>query len=503
MIANWIIMIIGMGLLVYLGIKANQIASSDDEAGFLLGGRGFGPFVAAGTIMATGFSGWCFVGCPGVVYSFGFTELLANFFFAISITAAILFFGNHLRRRAGKLGSLTLPEYIRQRHQTPGNESLGRVVQGLAAIINIVLMIVFIVAQTKALGLVCSHWLGISFITASLLMLVIIIAYTATGGLAAVAWTDVIMVIGMSIGCIVIMFQIFGDISLGQLVAKMNEIDPELVNPTSGRPYGASKIGPFLVAPYAFMFAAVLPYMCVRFLAVRKNVKWRHIAAISVPLGIVLSLIPIVGAYVRVKGHMGIIPVLTSPDLAMPIYLKNFMPGIIGGIISLFIVFAMGSTADSILQVLSASVSHDLRKAITGKKHHSPRTILNINRAAVVVMGIIGFIAMLCAPPAYLNFISILGTGTLQAAMAGPVFFGTLWRGNIIGAIASMLGGAISTAYFLLQTDLGWVVSPLIGDAVGIFLYIAVSKLTFGVCPRREDVPRSEAIPAKTEKSLA
>ena len=58
MVMNWIIMACGMLLLVYLGIRANKIASSDDEAGFLLGGRSLGPFVMAGTIMATGFSGW-------------------------------------------------------------------------------------------------------------------------------------------------------------------------------------------------------------------------------------------------------------------------------------------------------------------------------------------------------------------------------------------------------------------------------------------------------------
>ena len=128
MVMNWIIMTCGMLLLVYLGIRANKIASSDDEAGFLLGGRSFGPFVMAGTIMATGFSGWGFVGAPGVVYEFGFTELLANFFFSLSITAAILFFGNFLRSRAGEIGSLTLPEYIRQRHQVSEKDPLGPVV---------------------------------------------------------------------------------------------------------------------------------------------------------------------------------------------------------------------------------------------------------------------------------------------------------------------------------------------------------------------------------------
>lgn len=483
---NWIIMSAGMILLVYLGIRANKIASSDDEAGFLLGGRSLGPFVMAGTIMATGFSGWGFVGAPGVVYEFGFTELLANFFFSLSITAAILFFGNYLRSRAGAIGSLTLPEYIRQRHQTSATDPLGPLVQGLAAVINIVLMIVFMVAQTKALGLICSNWLGLSFNVAALMMLVIIITYTALGGLAAVAWTDTIMALGMSLGCVFILFQIFGDISLGNLVTTMNEINPELVNPSSGRPYGQPKIGPFLVAPYAFMFAAVLPYMCVRFLGVREGVKWRHIGAISVPLGIILSLIPIVGAYVRVKVHTGVIPPLASADMAMPTYLENFVPGLISGIISLFIVFAMSSTANSVLQVLSASVSHDLRKAVMGKKRYSPRAILTMNRSAVVVMGIVGFIAMLSAPPAFLNFISILGTGTLQAAMAGPVFIGTLWRGNSIGAIASMLGGGLTAGYLLIMTDMGWVVSPLIGDVVGITLYLAVSKLTLGVSHKEE-----------------
>ena len=233
--------------------------------------------------------------------------------------------------------------------------------------------------------------------------------------------------------------------------------------------------------------------MCVRFLGVRADAKWRHIAAISVPLGMVLSLIPIVGAYVRVKVHMGVIPALASPDLAMPTYLSNFMPGILGGIISLFIVFAMGSTADSILQVLSASVSHDLRKAITGRQDHAPKTIRLLNRSAVVVMGIVGFLAMLTAPPAFLNFISILGTGTLQAAMAGPVFVGTLWRGNSIGAISSMIGGAATAGILLLYTDIGWVASPLIGDVVGIALYVGVSMLTFGICQRGGEVATASA----------
>ncbi|RKX74479.1 MAG: sodium:solute symporter family protein, partial [Spirochaetes bacterium] len=233
---NWIILVIGMGLLVYLGFRATKIASSEDEAGFLLGGRSFGPFVAAGTLMATGFSGWGFVGSPGAAYEYGPTELLANFFFAPAILIAILFFSNFMRKRALELGSLTLPEYIAQQHGA--KEGWARALQGLAGLVTVLMMLTFIIAQVKALGSISSQWLGISIDLGALIMIAIIIAYTAAGGLAAVAWTDVAMVLGMSFAAVVIMIQIFSDTTLSNMIATLKTIDPQLVNPDGAQPYG-------------------------------------------------------------------------------------------------------------------------------------------------------------------------------------------------------------------------------------------------------------------------
>ena len=52
----------------------------------------------------------------------------------------------------------------------------------------------------------------------------------------------------------------------------------------------------------AFLFAAVLPYMAVRFLAFRAEVRMHQVGIYVAVMGGLLSLIPIVGLYMRAYG---------------------------------------------------------------------------------------------------------------------------------------------------------------------------------------------------------
>jgi sodium/pantothenate symporter len=158
----------------------------------------------------------------------------------------------------------------------------------------------------------------------------------------------------------------------------------------------------------------------------------------------------------------------------------------LGGLISLFIIFAMGSTADSILHTMASAVGHDLRKSVFGARDFSGKSKLVINRLSVVILGLLGFVLYLLSPPFFINFLAYLGTGTLQAMLIGPIFIATFWRGNAVGALASMIGGFLSCTLLLFLTNLGWVVAPLVADAIAIFLYFVVSLLTFKVVPRSE-----------------
>nr|WP_298522357.1 sodium:solute symporter family protein [uncultured Halomonas sp.] len=467
---NWGLLLITFGLMIYLGFLSSRMMKKGDEGGFLLAGRSLGAFVGAGTIVATGFSGWGFVGSPGATYQFGAIEILGNFFFAPAMVIAVLYFASFLQAKAVDMGSNTIPEYIAQIH---GGGTLGRAVQGLAALITIILLLVFLTSQIKAVALLGANWLDIEMTNSALLMVGVIIIYTMLGGLAAVAWTDTVMVCGMVVAAVLIIIQILTSVSLGEWETALNAADPEFLNPTTGAHYGDSPASVFLVLPYAFLFAAVLPFMAVRFLAFKPDVKLHKMGVYVAFFGALLSLVPVVGLYVRMK-----VPDLADPDNAMPVYLAEFMPPALEGLITLFILFAMKSTANSLLHTVASATSHDLRLALFGNVFQRASLVLWINRFAVVILGVVALLMMLYAPPFMLSWLGILGTGTLLASLIGPVFISTFWQGSAWGAIVAMLAGFFTSGYMMLFADVGWLMGPLTGCVVSSICYVGVSLVT-------------------------
>ena len=473
---NWSLMGLSFAVLIGLGIRAARIADSGDESGFLIAGRSLGPFVGAATIMATGYSGWGFVGSPGVAYEYGAIEVLGNFLFGPAFVLAILFFAQFLRARAQAIGCCTIPEYIAREH---GAGRWVNVLQAISAVIIVVLLLVFLVSQIKAVGLLGARWLDIDLAASATLMIAVVVLYTLLGGLAAVAWTDTIMLCGMMLAAVVIVGQMLGDTSIGGLIAELRAIDPALVDPQDSGPYGASRGSVFTILAYATLWAAVLPYMGMRFMAFRSDVKMRTVALYAAPMGVVLSLVPLVGLYVRAR-----VGGLDDSDEAMPVYLTTFLHPAVGAVITLCILFAMKSTANSILHTVSSAVSHDLRQALFPHRTFSASATLWINRGAVAVLGVLALVLMLYAPPFLLSWLGILGTGTLLAATVAPVFVSVFWRGNAYGALASMLTGTHTSGGLLLFSGAGWMIGPLAGCAVATVAYVAVSWSTFSIQPR-------------------
>lgn len=210
---NWVIFIIAVIVLLSVGAwTGHKIKSAKAGEGFLLGAKQIGPFVGAGTIMATGYSGWGFIGSPGTAYAYGTIEVFANFLFAPAIVFGTLFFAGFMRKQAEQFGGLTVPEYLALTHRGPDN--IRRIVHFIAGLATFVFLSVFIIGQIRAVGLVASEWLGISNILASTLLMAVIIIFTMQGGLLAVAITDTIMCIGMLIASVIVYFTIVQDVSL-------------------------------------------------------------------------------------------------------------------------------------------------------------------------------------------------------------------------------------------------------------------------------------------------
>lgn len=117
---NWWLLLGTISIMVGLATYSNKVMhKGNGEGGFLLASNCLGPFIGASTIVATAFSGWGFMGSPGVAYKYGAIELLGNFFFAPAIVLAVLFCARFLHHKAQTMGTLTIPEYIAHSHSGP------------------------------------------------------------------------------------------------------------------------------------------------------------------------------------------------------------------------------------------------------------------------------------------------------------------------------------------------------------------------------------------------
>jgi len=492
-VTNWIIFIVASIGLISVGAFSNHRIKKSKKSGegFLLGAKQIGAFVGAGTLMATGYSGWGFIGSPGTAYAYGTIEVLANFFFAPAITLGTLMFAGFMRKQADKFGGLTVPEYMAVTHR--GTNKQKRIVHFVAGLATFVFLSVYIIGQIRAVGLVASEWLGISQGLASMILVLVVIIFTMQGGLLAVAITDTIMCIGMLVASVIVYFTIIQDIPMMDLITQVGKLNKEFINPTSSVPYGNAIYSVFLVFIYALLFTTTLPYMSVRFLSFKENIKIHTMALIMAPMGIILSLIPLTGIYMYYKD-----PTLSNPDSAMPVFLNTFLPPFLGGMITLFILFAMLSTISSVLQALASSLSYDMFVSITNRnaKHGDL-----INRIGVLATALWAMFLTFIAPQGLLNQIAYIGTGGLISAFVGPTIMRIFVEGDLRTCLSSMIVGFITNVILVFQLEVGWVEAPIIAGLAGSIVYIIMGYITNGMAKKPKNLDINANIKASIKKS--
>lgn len=471
MIWNWSIFIITCLLMVFVGFwSGRKVKGADTDEGYLLGGKQIGPFVGAAALVATGYSGWGFIGAPGTAYAYGTIELLANFLYAPAICFGTLWFANYLRKQAGDRGGLTIPEYLSRVHR--GTDKEKRAVHFLAGIATLVFLTVYVVGQIRALGYTGSVWLNISEQLASILLMLVVLFIAVQGGRLGIAASNTIMCVGMLIAAAIVLYVIRADMSIGELFQRVAEIEPGMMNPQTSAPYGQGKYSVFLVFVYALLFTTCLPYMSSQFLTFSDKTKTHKVALYIAPMGLVLSVIPLVGLYMRIKN-----PGLAIADMSMPVFLNTFVSPKIGGLITLFIIFAMLSTVSAVVQTQAAALSYDIRSGLNMKE---PKRGDLINRIAVIVIGVVSILLTYFAPQGMLNQFSYIGTGGLISMLFGPTIVQIFVKANARTCFWSMSVGLITNILLNTLTSAGWVEIPIIGAAVGGILYAVMGYITNG-----------------------
>lgn len=430
----------GIYLLLVLAIGLWAARRTRTAKDFFIAGQGVGLLVTALATMSAAFSGFLFIGGPGLTYRLG----MASFFicFPVSFTAGLLCWtvAKRLRLLAEVREVFTVPDAIYYRYGS-------RTASGLAAVAVVMGTLGYLGAQLQALGVLIEAIFGTramfggsSLAVAMTVGLLVVLFYSVAGGMVAGVYTDVFQGTLMIGAALAVFFYAMdaggGPGMIAQQIATSEVFGPSFLDPLGNLPL-------FTAMGFFFLFAVGSlgqPQTLHKFFMLDDPLKLKWMPLILGGSQALVVLIWLgIGLAIPALVSSGGLEALAHPDDAAPTFLLNFAPQLLAGLVFAGILAAIMSTADSFVNLASAALVRDLPRAF-GREISDQ---LFWGRLAVVGVAVAsaGFAWL------YGDLIALLGTfafGTFAAALTPAVAVGMNWRGvTPSAAVASISTGLV------------------------------------------------------------
>lgn len=405
-----------------IGVWATRRTRSPRD--FWVAGRGVGVLVAGVVTMAAAFSGFVFLGGPGLTYRIGLTSLFINL--SIGFTSGLL--GWSLAKRLRLLAEVrevyTVPDAILCRYGS-------RAASGTAAVAILIGTVGYLGTQLLALGRLLEAVLGLrglfgeqGLLVGVAIGLAVLLFYSVGGGMTAGVYTDVLQGTLMILAaCAVFGYAMQAGGGLGAVAESI--AGSERFGRDFLEPFGETPV--LMALSFYFVFGiGVLgqPHMLHKFYMVRDPHSLRWLPLTLGGSQILCLLIWFgVGIAVPALVAQGKLAPLTNPDDAAPLFLLHFTPEVVTGLAMAGILAAIMSTADSFMNIGAAVLVRDLPRAF-GRR--VSRELLWGRLATAGVTLAATALAFL-----YDDLIALLGTfsfGTLGAALAPALAVGLHWK---------------------------------------------------------------------------
>lgn len=424
---------------ILVGALANRRLSVDVED-FFLYGRKAGFIVLYLTVVATYHSAFAFLGSGGFFYTHGIGFWDAGTW--TILTGAITYV---LGSRIWALGK-------RFRYITPADMLAdfyeSEAVRVVTALVSVVFTILYIQVQAQGLGYIINVASGgrVTYELGTLILLVVAAAYVMAGGIRAVYWTDVLqgvwMYIALWVGGLFLAWKVFG--GPGPLWDRLVQERPDLL--TLPGPRGFFRPGMWFGMTMVLSFGIVFqPHMMIRYYTAisGRTIKW---LGATTPIYLMTIYIP--AALVGLGGAL-VMPGLEVPDRVFPEMLFAHAPAWLTGLVLAGATAAAMSTLDSILHANTTVLTRDVYQRYL-VRNASQRHYINIGRALVFVLLIIGYVLSVRTFDFLVVLVSLSGAGALQLmpAVLGVCFPSrrVLTRAGVLWGIAA----GLVTLYFTL-----------------------------------------------------
>lgn len=470
-----IVLIAYMLLMLVIGLwAAKQVKNAED---WFVGGRAMGPWITALAHGSSSLGGGMYIAGPQYGWEAGASSLWAA---PGDVFGPLLNFGivaRRMRRYTEKTKALTISEFFGHRYYSKG-------VRNFSVIILVIAMMISLIVEYMAMGVLVSAVTGWSFIVSLLVGCVIILSYTGAGGYLAVAYTDfaqsVLMVIGLLILIPVCIASVGGLQGMNEGLYAINAGLPTL--------WGEDfylKGAPLMIAGMALVYFLGYmgqPHLIMKTVTIKDEKSIRLVPLIGAAFGFVLAF----GVYT-----LGCVGRVVYPDISMlpggnaeyvlPMLALTRLPAPLAGFLLAGACSAVMSTADGLLLIIGSAVGNDLYRNLPSGKNASEDKVMKVTKASVYLLGALSIV--MCFIPIFqigVYQLTWIAWSILSPAFIPCVVGGLYWkRATKEGAYAAMISGTVVGAvwYYLFQerTNIHTFFAALV---IAVAAYIIVSLLT-------------------------
>ncbi len=478
---NWLdylIVIIYSGGFLLLG---KIFAEKKSKEEYFLGGKSFGWFPLSLSVMATQLSAISFISAPAFV---GLREGggLQWLSYEFGVPLAMVFLGIYLVPKLYNAGVVSIYEYLETR--------FGRSTRVLISIVFQISRSFGTGVMIYAVALILMSVLDIPFYQTILLIGVITVIYSYQGGMRAVVYGDMIQMLILLGGIVVC--AIAGLHYLGGWTNFTSQLDVTRLEAVNFSAFGIGGDGDFGFLPMViggfFLYASYYgtDQSQVQRLLSAKNVKTtQNILLVNglfrFPITFFYSMMGlIIGTFVfATPEFLELIPA-DKPDLMIPIFIRDYLPHGLIGLLIVAILSAAMSSLSSTINSLSAVTTEDL---LVAGKDIDNKTYVRYSKVTSIFWGIVTIL---------LAFVTgdIAETVIEAINKIGSVFYGPILATFIVATMVKwvharamnvgLITGVLVNVYLWLVVgdQLFWFWWNFIGAAVSFSLALIYQKLS-------------------------
>lgn len=474
-----IMLIIFFGVMVYVGFYSRKHAT--DVNGFVLGGRGVGPWLTAFAFGTSYFSAVIFVGYAGQFgWNFGLASTwagLGNAFIGSLLAWNVL--GRRTRVMTQHLDAKTMPDFFGKRFDSVP-------LKVAASVIVFIFLIPYTASLYNGLSSLFGLVFDIPYWAVIVVMAVLTGVYVIFGGYMATAINDFIQGIIMLFGICAVIGAVLAD--NGGLLNATKTL-ASITGDAGWQGAYTAFLGP---DPLALLFVVILtslgtwglPQMVGKFYAIKSEKDIHKGTVISTVFAIIVAGgCYFLGGFGRLYGDRVVMNEATGKplfDTIIPTMLST-LPAIIIAVVIVLVLSASMSTLSSLVLTSSSTFTLDVIKP-AAKKEMSDKKLVSTMRIFIVFFIIVSaVIAIFKDSHPEVTFIAqMMGVswGALAGAFLAPFLYGLYWKGvtKASTVVCFVWGCAVAVLQLIITltgTDVsGW------GSVLG---YIFKSSINSGV----------------------